>query len=62
MALLLDAEKFEDLFFATSLHLHPLVGNRRGQYSMTLQGRWRMIVTLNADTVTVEEVSNHHGD
>lgn len=29
---------------------------------MTLQGRWRLIVTVESDTVTVEEVTNHYGD
>lgn len=62
VALLLDAERFDDLFTATTLHLHPLVGGRRGQYAMMLRGRWRLIVTVESDTVTVEEVTNHYGD
>ena len=62
VALLLDAERFDDLFAATSLHLHPLLGDRRGEYSMTLQGRWRLIVTVDEDTITIEEVTNHYGD
>jgi proteic killer suppression protein len=62
VALLLDAERFDDLFTATALHLHPLSGDRRGQYAMTLQGRWRLIVTIERDTIIVEEVTNHYDD
>lgn len=66
-----------DLFALPQLRFHPLVGGRAGQYAMTLIGRWRLIVTFNAaettveieeapqaeaDTATVEEVSNHYGD
>jgi hypothetical protein len=29
-------------------------------YTMTLQGRWRLIVTVERDTIIVEEVTNHH--
>ena len=62
VALLLDAGRFDDLFTAATLHLHPLSGDRRGQYAMTLQGRWRLIVTVERDTIIVEEVTNHYDD
>jgi plasmid maintenance system killer protein len=62
VALLLDVERFDDLFTATALDLDPLLGDRMGQYAMTLQGRWRLIVTAEENTVTVEEVTNHYGD
>ena len=62
VTLLIDAEHFDDLFAATSLHLHPLSGDRQGQYAMTLQGRWRLIITVEADAIVVEEVTNHYGD
>jgi plasmid maintenance system killer protein len=55
-----NAERFDDLFTATALHLLP--GDRKGQHAMTLQGRWRLIVTVEGDTVIVEEVTNHYGD
>ncbi|MCX6024351.1 MAG: type II toxin-antitoxin system RelE/ParE family toxin [Chloroflexi bacterium] len=57
-----QAERFDDLFAVSALRVHPLTGSRAGTYSMTLQGRWRLIVTLEADMVTVEEVSNHYDD
>ena len=59
---ILQAGRFDDLFAAASLHVHPLTGGRMGQYAMTLQGRWRLIVTVENDRVVVEEVSNHYDD
>jgi toxin HigB-1 len=62
VGLLLDAERFDDLFLSAALRVHPLAGERKGQYAMTLLGRWRLIVTVDRDTVTIEEVTNHYGD
>lgn len=46
----------------TSARFHPLKGTRRGEYALDLHGRWRLIVTIEGDTVTVQEVSNHYDD
>jgi plasmid maintenance system killer protein len=58
------SSKFEDLFEAQTLRLHPLRGNRVGQWSLTLVGRWRLIFQLSQDrqTITIVEVTNHYGD
>ena len=61
------AVKFADLFEIQSLYLHPLTGDRRGQYAMTIKGRWRLIIALNdlddqQQVITLEEVSNHYDD
>ncbi len=47
-----------------SLRLHQLGGDRKGDWSIVLHGRWRLIVipSENGDAVTVEEVTNHYGD
>lgn len=58
--LILDADDFRDLFAFASLRLHPLTGERQGQYAMTLVGRWRLIVSLEGSIVVIEEVSNHY--
>ena len=62
--LLMATAAFEDLFEAKHLRLHGLTGNRADQWSLTLTGRWRLILTLSDDrqTITVVEVSNHYGD
>ena len=62
MATIHASTNFDRLFDLMSLHLHPLTGDRQGYYSLTLSGRWRLILTVEGDTVTIEEVTNHYGD
>jgi hypothetical protein len=45
-----------------SLRLHPLRGERAGDWSMVLHDRWRLLVRFEESTVHVLEVSNHYGD
>ena len=54
--------EFRKLFDIASLRLHPLTGDRQGQYALTLTGRWRLILTVAGDTAIIEEVSSHYGD
>ena len=53
---------FHSLFSIQSLRLHPLKGDRRGQYALTLVGRYRLIIEQDdaSNTVLVSEVSNHY--
>ncbi len=62
--LLQNSSKFEDLFEAQTLRLHPLRGDRTGQWSLTLIGRWRLLFRLSDDqqSITLVEVSNHYDD
>ena len=56
-----SASSISDLHALRSLRLHPLTGERRGQYAMTLQAQWRLIISLvDDDTTMIEEVSNHY--
>ena len=41
------ATEFDDLMSIRSLRLHPLRGDREGEYTLTLHGRWRMILRLD---------------
>ena len=55
---------FEELYKIRSMRLHPLKGSKRGELSIYLTGKWRLIVT-NDETerlVTIREVSNHYDD
>ena len=56
--------RFQDLRKLVSLRFHRLSGDREGEYALTLQGRWRLIVEPGEsdDQVTVKEVTNHYGD
>jgi len=59
------AKDGRDLFVLRSLDLHPLKGDRKGQFSIRLGERERLIVTFEDDArtiVRVEEVSRHYGD
>ncbi|MPZ23633.1 MAG: plasmid maintenance system killer [Dehalococcoidia bacterium] len=62
--LIYRAKTVNELFLISSLRLHPLRGGRRGQLSITLRGRWRLIVSVpeGAERVRVDEVSNHYDD
>lgn len=47
------------------LRCHPLNGDRAGQYAMNLTGFYRLIFTVEGDTLNVamiEEVSKHYDD
>ena len=47
------------------LKCHPLKGERKGQYAISLTGFWRLIITFRDDrfeVVCVEEVSKHYDD
>ena len=59
------AESLADLTTLGSLHPHPLKGDRKGEYAVTLTRRWRLIFTVDgarANAVRVEKVSDHYGD
>ena len=55
---------FRTLYRIQGLRLHPLRGMRRGELSIYLTGRWRLIVTRGdtEDSVIIEEVSDHYDD
>src|SRR4051794_5601684 len=59
------AKDMRDLFALRALDLHPLKGERKGQYAIRLGERERLIVTfadMDLTVVRVEEVSRHYGD
>lgn len=60
-----SAKSFEDLYKIPSLKFHPLAGDRKGEYAISLTGYWRLIITNDGDVfdiAKIEEVSNHYGD
>ena len=47
------------------LKCHPLKGNRKGQFALSLTGFYRLIFTVQGEqlvVVTIEEVSKHYDD
>ena len=59
-----SARDLQEVYSFRSLRLHPLRGSRTGELSIYLTGRWRLIVTSGdtAQSVVIEEVSNHYDD
>ena len=55
---------FQAAYAVQSFHLHPLRSSRRGELSIRLTGRWRLIVTKGdtEESVIIEEVSDHYDD
>ena len=63
LAILRSTDKFNQLFGFQALKLHPLKGNRAGQYSITLTGNYRLIIEkLKEDAVFIVDVEDYHGD
>lgn len=64
MALMLvkQARSLEELFLIPQLRFHPLKGDRYGEYSATLTGNWRVIITFPAEDIArIEKVEDYHG-
>ena len=63
ITILRAADKFAQLFGLQALRLHPLKGNRSGQYSITLTGNYRLIIEkIEEDRVRIVDVEDYHGD
>jgi toxin HigB-1 len=63
LAVLRAADKFSQLYGLQALRLHPLKGNRSGQYAITLTGNYRLIIEkIKEDAVRIMSVEDYHGD
>jgi toxin HigB-1 len=59
--LLRAADSLAELGGSRSLHLHPLKGERDGDWALNLTERWRLIIQqTDRGSVIVEEVTNHY--
>ena len=63
LAIIRAVERFTDIYGHRSLRLHPLKGDRAGQYAMVLSGNYRLIIErISEDTVRILGVEDYHGD
>ncbi len=63
LAIIRAVERFTELYGHRTLRLHPLKGDRAGQYAMTLSGNYRLIIErISEDTVRILGVEDYHGD
>lgn len=57
-----NAADRRELAAIRSLRLHPLRGDRLGQWAVDLHDRWRVILSIDGDVVRILEVTQHYGD
>lgn len=60
-----STKSIEDLKSLPGLRFHALKGDRLGQYAVNLTGFYRLIFTVEGETlnvVKIEEVSKHYDD
>lgn len=63
LAVLRATDKFSQLYGFRALRLHPLKGNRAGQYSVILNENYRLIIEkVREDTVRIIDVEDYHGN
>jgi proteic killer suppression protein len=63
LAVLRATDKFSQLYGLRALRLHPLKGNRDGQYAITLTGNYRLIIEkVNEEKVKIMNVEDYHGN
>ena len=63
LAVVRAAEKFSQLHGHRALRLHPLKGDRTGQFALTLTGNYRLIIErVSEDAVRILDVEDYHGD
>jgi proteic killer suppression protein len=63
LAVLRATDNLTQLFGYQALKLHPLKGNREGQYSIVLTGNYRLIVEkVQEDKMRIVNVEDYHGD
>ncbi len=63
LAVIRATEQFEQLYGHRALNLHPLKGNRSGQYAIFLTGNFRLILEkIKDDKVRILDVEDYHGD
>ncbi len=56
------AESFDELMLPPNLGLHELVGDRKGQWSMTVTRNWRMVFSVNGEGALVDlDLEDYHG-
>lgn len=63
LAVLRATDRFSQLYGHHSLRLHPLKGDRAGQYAMTLTGNYRLVLEkITDDKVRIVGAEDYHGN
>ena len=59
LAQLNQAQTIEDMNM-TSFHLHPLKGDRKGLWSVTVRANWRVVFSLASGNAADVELIDYH--
>jgi len=65
ISIIKQTRTFEKLKILHGLNCHPLKGDKKGKWSISLTGFYRLIFTISNDkieVVRIEEVSKHYDD
>ena len=63
LVILRATDKFTQLYGLQALRLHPLKGNRAGQYSIVLTGNYRLVIEkVTEDKMLIVDVEDYHGN
>lgn len=63
LAVIRAVDKFTQLYGHRALRLHPLKGDRAGQFAIILTGNYRLIIEkISEDAVRILGVEDYHGD
>lgn len=57
---LLDAASKPDQLDVPGMFLHPLKGERKGEWAMTVSGNWRITFRFEGEDVTVVNLEDYH--
>jgi toxin HigB-1 len=60
LAALVFADSIENLKAMPGWRLHQLIGDRRGKWSLTVTGNWRIVFRIEADEVADLDFEDYH--
>lgn len=60
LAVLDEAAGIEEIGSIHGFRLHPLKGDRAGQWSVTVSGNWRIVFEMDGEHVTNVDLVDYH--
>ena len=57
---LLNVARNPSMMDAPGLRLHPLTGDRKGQYAVSVSGNWRIVFEFEGENATNVDLVDYH--
>lgn len=57
----MEAARNTDVLMTSRGHYHSLVGDRKGQWACNLDQPYRLIFTIEGNTIIIQEIIDYHG-